>query len=84
MLKVTSKDKDLLLTLVNVVVTLGAMLAVMAFIGELHGLIATVFILIVQTSFLTRRVVALERELRISHEPPHSESSKVVEKTAEL
>ncbi len=69
MIKVTSKEKSLLMAIVYIAVPFGAMLVLMHFLGELHGLISTVVILIGQISFLTSRVVVLERELRISHEP---------------
>jgi uncharacterized protein involved in response to NO len=82
MFKVTSKDKSLLLAVVNAAVTFGVMLAMIKLLGELHGLISTVVLLIVQTSFLTGRVVALERERRLSREPSEGERSKIIEKTA--
>jgi hypothetical protein len=58
--------------------TFGAMLVLMQFLGELHGLIVTVIILIGQIAFLSSRVVTLERELRISRES--HEPSKTSEK----
>jgi hypothetical protein len=80
MIKLHSRDKDLLLTILSVAVTIGVMLLLMQFIGELHGLILTVVILVVQTSFLTIRVASLERELRISREThePRKVSEKLV------
>ena len=81
MIKVTSSDKGLLLMIVNVAVTFGVMLALIHFLGELHGAISTIILLIVQTSFLTKRVTALERELRISRELSAREDSKIVGKT---
>ena len=79
MIKLQSRDRDLLLTFLSVVVTIGVMLLLMQFIGELHGLIITVVILVVQSSFLTIRVASLERALRISRET--HESPNVGEKT---
>jgi hypothetical protein len=81
MFKVTSRDKSLLLTIIQIAMTFGAMLVLISFLGELHGLIVTVIMLIGQTSFLTSRVAALERELRISHKPSDGDPSKIVEKT---
>jgi hypothetical protein len=81
MIKVTSSDKDLFVAIISIAVTIGVMLALISFLGELHGLICTVIILIVQTSFMTRRMAALERELRISRTPSDSEHSKLAEKT---
>ena len=79
MFKLQSRDKDLLLTILIVAVTIGVMLLAIQFLGELHGLIVTVIGLIVQTLFLTIRVASLERELRISRES--HEPSKTAEKT---
>jgi hypothetical protein len=81
MFKVTYKDKGLLLTIVSAAVTFGVMLALIKTLGELHGVISTVVLLIVQTSFLTSRVVALERELRLSREPASDERSKIIQNT---
>ena len=77
MIKVTSSDKGLLMMIVNVAVTFGVMLAMIGFLGELHGAISTIILLIVQTSFLTKRVTALERELRISHGSTAGEPNKI-------
>jgi len=72
MFKLQSRDKELLLTLLAVAGTFGLMLLAMYLLGELHGLIATVIGLIVQIVFLNRRVITLERELRISRAAPES------------
>jgi hypothetical protein len=70
MFKLQSRDRDLLLTILAVGVTVGMMLLLICTLGELHGLISTVIILIGQISFLTMRVVALEREIRVPRETP--------------
>jgi hypothetical protein len=80
MFKLQSRDKDLLLTILTIAVTFGVMLLAIHFLGELHGLIVTVIALIGQIAFLGRRVVALERELRISRESHETEHSKIAEK----
>jgi hypothetical protein len=67
MIGFTPKDKDLLLGLANAAGGLGTLLGATYFLGELHGLACTAIALILYTSLLSRRVVALERELRSSH-----------------
>lgn len=74
------RDRDLLFTILNIAVTFAVMLLAVRFIGELHGLFVIVISLIVQTSFLSRRVVTLERELRSSRESSESEHRKIAEK----
>ena len=82
MIKLQSRDKDLLLTILSSAVTFGIMLLLIQFLGEVHGLISTVIILVCQIAFLSRRVSALERELRISRESHETEPSKIPEKSA--
>ena len=84
MFKLQSRDKDLLLMILTIAVTFGVMLLLIQFLGELHGLISTVIILIGQIALLSRRVFALERELRISRETPESEHPKVGGKSVEV
>jgi len=84
MFKLQSRDKDLLLMILTIAVTFGVMLLLIQFLGELHGLISTVIILIGQIAFLSRRVFALERELRISREASESEQPKVGGKSVEV
>jgi hypothetical protein len=78
MFKLQSRDKDLLLAILTIAVTFGVMLLLIHMLGEVHGLISTVIILIGQTSFLTIRVASLERELRSSR--GLHDSSKTAEK----
>ncbi len=66
MINITPKEKDLLVGLSSAAGGFGTLLAATYFLGELHGLACTAIVLILYTSFLSRRVVALEREL---HEP---------------
>ena len=56
--------KDILNLLVYSSVVFGVMLMLIHFFGELHGLISTVVMLIVQTGFLFMRVGMLERRLQ--------------------
>lgn len=75
MFKLTSRNKDLLLAIFYIAFLTGMMLLVTHFLGEVHGLAATVIVLIGQIAFLISRVHALERELRISRES-HEPSKK--------
>ena len=82
MTKNTSSDKYLNRVLIGIGVSLALMVAMFHFFGELQGLFCVVIALLIQISFLTARVVALEQELRISreaHEPP-----KMSEETVQL
>lgn len=78
MFKLQSRDKDLLQTILYFVVAGGATLFLIHALGEIHGCILAVLLLVVQLGFLTTRVSALERELRSSRES-HG-PSKPVEK----
>ncbi|HWD90817.1 MAG TPA: hypothetical protein VG938_00580 [Verrucomicrobiae bacterium] len=80
MFKLQSRDRDLLVAILTMAVTFGIMLLLIHMLGEIHGLISTVIMLLVQISFLHRRVSALEHELRISHEIPDTDHSKLTEK----
>jgi hypothetical protein len=69
MFKLQPRDKDLLSTIVVAVVLGGVILFLIGSLGEVHGLICAVIMLMVQFAFLNSRVSALERELRTSREP---------------
>ncbi len=81
MSKLQSRDKHLLLTILLVAVQFGVMLLFIQLLGELHGLISTVIMLIVQLSFLQIRVMAMERELQLSRKTTDNTSSNIAEKT---
>jgi len=81
MIKPTSKDKDLLLTILASGCSVAAMLAVMQVIGQLNGATSMIVVLIVQSAFLTRRVAVLERELRSARGFSDGAQPKFVEKT---
>lgn len=55
--------KDILGLIVYSVVGVGAMLMLIHFLGELHGLISTMVVFIGQTGYLYMRVGMLERQL---------------------
>jgi hypothetical protein len=59
---------DILTSLGYCAVGLGVMLTLMYFLGELHGVILTVVLFIVQTGFLYMRVGMLERQLRETYQ----------------
>jgi hypothetical protein len=79
MIKKPSNDKNVNRVLIGIGISMAVFLIGCHFFGEVQGLICVVIALIVQVSFLTGRVVALERELQISHET--HESSEASEKT---
>jgi len=80
MFKLQSSDKDLRLLILFNAMMFGMMLLLIKFLGELHGLISTVVLLIGQTAFLNRRVNTLEREVRISRETSDRPPAKFAEK----
>ena len=82
MIKLTSKDKDLLLTILAGALNFAVMLAVMHFIGQLNGVTVIAVMIVLQAGFLTRRVAVLERELRAARDSSDGAHSKVIEKTA--
>ena len=72
MFNLKPSDRDLLSHIAVSAVTVAVMLGPIYLLGEVHGLIATVVILIVQSSLLNMRITALQRELRAVHDgqPP--------------
>lgn len=62
--------KDILNLLLYCVVGGGVMLLLINTLGEVHGLISTVTLFIVQTGFLFMRVGMLERQLQAQR--PHA------------
>jgi hypothetical protein len=56
--------KDILNLLVFCAVGVGMLLLLIHTLGELHGIISTVILFIVQTGFLFMRVGTLERQLQ--------------------
>jgi len=64
MVKLKPTDKDLLSYIALSLFIVGIMLALIHLLGELHGLIATVVILIGQSALLQTRLGAAQRELR--------------------
>ncbi|MCP5522289.1 MAG: hypothetical protein H7A46_12155 [Verrucomicrobiales bacterium] len=63
------KPKDILNFVGYSAVGVGAMLLLIHLLGEVHGLISSMVIFIVQAGFLFTRIGALERELRDSRHP---------------
>jgi len=80
MIKVTSSDKDLFRVLIGIAVSVGLIVLLLHFLGESHGLICMTIALIIQITFLTGRVVALERGLQSSRKSFESEVSNLAEK----
>jgi hypothetical protein len=58
--------KDILNLLLYCAVGVGVMLLLIHTLGELHGIISTVSLFIVQTGFLFMRVGMLERQLQVA------------------
>jgi hypothetical protein len=83
MSKLKSTDKTLLLLIANLALTIGAMFAMMFFLGRENGLVVIVISLICQVAYLNRRVVALEQELHRARESSDGGPATVVSK-AEL
>jgi hypothetical protein len=65
--------KDYLGLLVYVAVGFGVMLMLIHTFGELHGLISTTVIFMVQTGSLFMRVGMLERQLQSTQQPAGAE-----------
>jgi hypothetical protein len=72
MFNLKPSDRDLLSHIAVSAVTVAIMLGLIYLLGEVHGLIATVVILIVHSSLLNMRITALQRELCAVHDgqPP--------------
>ncbi len=81
MIKLQPSDKDLLLSILRDAVTLGLVLLLVKLLGEVHGTIMAVILLIGQISLLNRRVSKLERELQISRETADAGLPKLAEKS---
>jgi hypothetical protein len=69
MFKLSTSDKDLISYLAASLFTFGVMLALIYLLGEVHGLIVTVIILIMQGAQMQSRLGALQREVRALREP---------------
>jgi hypothetical protein len=78
---ITKKDKDLLLTIVPIFVSLGMFMLMVHLLGEVHGIYVLVIAFLVQISFLVRRVVALEREVSDLRKSADEGRAKIIEKT---
>ena len=80
MIKATSSGKIMSQVIIGLFVSLGIMLAIFHFFGELQGLICVVIALLVQISLLTGRVVALERRLQDSQDSLSSKPANLADK----
>jgi hypothetical protein len=72
---IQASDKDLLRQIAGAAIGLGVMLAAVRYLGEVHGLAATVVGLLVVNSHLSVRLDALRREVRSLHHPPSTKDA---------